>query len=894
MTAIRTLRSAVQRVCGLFSRRQDESDLAAEIGSHFEAHIDDNMRAGMSALEARRRAALALGGVTPACEAYREQRGIPFVEKTMQDLKFALRLLWKSPGHTIASILVLGLGIGANTAIFSIVNAVVLRPLPFQDSARIMRLWHTPPDTFAAAPNGRRIFVLSAANFLDWQAQNHVFDKMALYGGRPYTLTGHGEPEGLRATTVTEDFFSILGIQPLVGRALGPADNRPAAAHAVMLSENLWRRSFGADPSVVGTSITLNNQPYIVAGVVPRRSAHPDNMDLWVPLVWTPQLRATRNNHNFLGIARLKPGVSVAAAQAEMTAISRRLELQYPEDDKGWGAAVVPLHEDMVGDVSRALFVLLGAVFCVVLIGSANLANLLLAKTLGRAREIAVRTALGASRMRIVRQVFTETLLLAAGGGALGLLFGRLSLSVIVESIGQRLPRAAEISLDARVLAFTFVVAIAAALLSGIAPAWRLTRSDPAAALKRGHGRCGGAGNERRVRDALVVCEVALAIVLLTGAGLLLRTLAQLRNVDAGFDSRNLLTMNVAIPTMPAQLTPEDRLARRVAFVDDVLRRVRALPGVEKAAATDTMPFQGGSNLPIAVEGSPSLPISQQPIVQGRFIGPGYLQTLRMKLITGRDISDWDALHPDQSVVISDTMARKYWPKDSALGKRVVFFGAAPRTVVGIVNDVKLTGLDVKESVAAAYMPVAALMSFPQAGFFALAVRTTTPPDSLTPSIVTAIHGVNALVPVRDTITMEDILDQSIGQQRFAMQLISLFAGLAMLLAAVGIYSVLSYSVSQRLPEIGIRRALGAPAAAVMRTIVGEGLKPTAIGIVVGLTIAGLLGRVMTTLLFGVGPHDALTFTAVAFVVVVVAIAATLAPAYRATRIDPLQALRTE
>ena len=871
-------------------------DINEELLAHLEHAVDDLVRAGVAPDEARRRAVASLGGVTQTAEIWRETRGLPFLEKTMQDLKFAWRLLLKSPGHTFAAILILGLGIGANTAIFSVVNAVVLRPLPFADPSRIMRVWHTPPPTFATAPNGRRIFAVSAANFLDWQAQNHVFDKMALYRGGRFNLTGQGEPDSLRATIVSDDFFAILGVQPLAGRVLGPSDSAPGAPHAVMLSEGVWRRRFGADPTVIGRSISLNNEPYVVTGVVPRRGALPEDFDLWVPLVWTPQERAVRSNHNYVTIARLKTGVDVAAAQAEMSVISQRLERQYPEDDAGWGAVVLPLHDDLVGDVSLALFVLMGAVVFVVLIGSANLANLLLAKTLGRSREIAVRTALGASRARIVRQVLTETLLLAIGGSALGLLLGRLSVTAITQSIGQRLPRVSEIALDGRVLVFTLVVAVAAALLAGVVPAWRLTRADPGDALKRGMGRSGSGAGDRRVRDILVVCEVALAIVLLTGAGLLLRTLAQLKSVDAGFDPHNLLTMTVAAPPVPASASPQERMAQRRTFAEEVLRRVRALPGVQSASFTDSLPLQGGSNLPIAIEGRPALPVAQQPIVQGRAISLGFLQTMGMTVVAGRDLSEWDMTHPNASVLINQTFARMYWPNENALGKRFAstLTSRDPLTVVGIVNDVKLNGLDVRQPVAASYVPITALMSAPRAGFFSLAVRTTMAPELLTQPITNAIHGVNALLPVRDIMTMDDIVDQSMGDQRFAMMLISAFAGLAILLAAVGIYSVLSYSVSQRVGEIGIRRALGAPAAAVMRTIVMEGLTPTVVGVVSGLTIAALLGRVMTSLLFGIGPHDPTTFAAVSVVVITVAIAATLAPAYRATQVDPLRALRTE
>jgi putative ABC transport system permease protein len=870
-------------------------DIDRELESHLEFAIDDLMRSGMSRDEARRRAIASLGGITQAAENYREAQRLPFVETTMQDLKFAWRLLWKSPGHTLAAILILGLGIGANTAIFTIVNAVVLRPLPFPESSAIMRVWQTPPPTIPSAPNGRRIFVVSPANFLDWQAQNRSFEKMALYGIRRLNLTGRGEPQALRTAIVTEDFFSILGVRAVAGRTLGPTDSTPGAARAVMISESLWQTHFGADPSVVGQTISLSGQPYVVAGVVPRRTSLPENTDLWTPIVWTPQERAVRSNHTYLVITRVKSGVSVDTAQADMTTISQRLERQYPQDDKGWGAVVLPLHEDMVGDVSRSLFVLLGAVIFVALIGSANLANLLLAKTLGRSKEIAVRVALGASRRRIIRQVLTETLLLAAGGGAIGLAIGRVGVTAISQSIGQRLPRVSEIAIDGRVLAFTSIVAIGAALLAGIVPAWRLTRGDPAGALKLGLGRSSGRSGERRVRDALVVCEVALAIVLLTGAGLLLRTLGQLRSVDAGFDPHNVLTMTVTIPTVPRGMPTPELLAMRKVFVDEVFRRVHALPGVEAMGATDTLPLQGGSNLPIAVEGRPSLPISEQPIVQGRFIGPGFLQATRMRLVAGREFDAWDAEHPQSSVLVSETMARLYWPGENPLGKRVAFtlISPTPRTIVGVVNDVKLTGLDVRDPVAAAYMPVDDWIALPP-GFFSLAIRTTTPPEHLSQTIVNTIHGINALVPVRDVITMDEIVDRSVGSQRLAMMLISAFAALAMLLASIGIYSVLSYSVSQRMSEIGIRRALGASAATVMRTIVGEGLKPAAIGIALGLTVAALLGRVMTALLFGVGPHDPATFVGVSFVVVVVAIAATLTPAYRATRVDPMSALRAE
>jgi predicted permease len=889
---MRSVRTLFSRFFGLFTGTRRDAALGEELDAHLQAHVEDGLRAGLPPEDARRKAGLALYGVERTKDAYRDRRGFPMIEALMRDARYGLRTLVKAPAFSLAAILILALGIGANTAIFSVVNAVILRPLPFADSSRIMRLWHTPPASFPNAGNGRRIFVLSPANYLDWEAQNHVFDKMALYRFRAFTMTGQGEPESLRGAVVTGGFFGVLGLQAVAGRTLGQADEAPGAPRVVMLLESFWRSRFGADAGIVGRSISLNGDSYTVVGIVPQRAAHPENTALWVPLVWTPQERAVRSNHTYLAIAHLKPGVDRNAAQAEMTTISKRLELQYPEDNKGWGALVLPLHEDLVGDVKQALLVLLGAVGFVVLIGSANLANLLLARTLGRSKEVALRTALGASRLRVIQQLLTETLLLAFGGAAVGLLGGWLSLRFLVTSIGERLPRASEIDLDANVLAFTCVVAIAAALLAGMLPAWRLTRSNPNVALKQGLGRTSAAPSERRVRDALVVGEVALALILLTGAGLLLRTLSQLRAADAGIDPAKTLTMDVALPQFR-----EQQAERLNAFVDDMVSRIRALPGVESASATDGPPFQGGaSNLPFAIKGRASLPLSEQPIVIAKMIGPGYLRTTRMKLVAGRDFSEDDRNGRELTVLISETMARQYWPNQNPIGQQIAFglISSEPRRIVGIVNDVKLLGLSVKEPVAAAYLPLAQILSSAPFRFVSLAVRTTTPPESVAPSVVKTIHGLNSDLPVRNVLTMDDIVDRSIGQQRFAMMLISIFAGLAALLAAIGIYSVLSFSVGQRIPEIGIRRALGASAATVVRTIVGEGLKPALAGIAIGLAAAFGLGRVMTTLLFGVGPHDAVTFTAVSLGVVLMAVAATLIPAYQAARINPMQALRSE
>jgi predicted permease len=872
------------RLAGSLRSSRRDREFSDELASHLQLHIDDNVRAGMTPDEARRQALVALGGVEQTKDAYRDQRGLPVIESLLRDCRYGARLLLKSAGFSLAAVLILALGIGANTAIFSVVNAVVLRPLPFSEASRIMRVWHTPPpEQFSGAP----IFAVSPANYIDWRSQNDVFERMAIYRYRQLNLTGQTEPDALLAAVVSPEFFDVLGVRPIAGRAFGPGDDEAGRANIVLLSEKMWKSRFGGDAAIVGRSIALNGEPHTVIGVVPQRLAFPETAQVWVPLVWTAKDRAVRGNHTYLVIARLKPGVDVARAQAELSTISKRLEQRYPADDKGWGALVLPLHQDLVGDVRWPLLVLLGAVAFVLLIACANLANLLLARTLGRAREIAIRAALGASRGRIVQQLLAESVMLGLAGGAAGLFAAQFGISAIVGSIGHDLPRVGEIDVDGRVLAFTCAIAILTGLLAGVAPAWRMTRGDASDALKMGQGRGGSETGERRLRNVLVISEVALALMLLVGAGLLIRTLWQLRAVDPGIDPRNVLTMTVAIPQ--TKYPKSDQQAR---FFDEALRRIRALPGVESASATDSLPLQGGSTQPVAIEGHPVLPLSEQPEVAVRALLPDYIRTVRMRLLDGRDFTAADTPDRPARVLVSASMARRFWPNERAIGRHLTLglMSAAPREVIGIVNDVKLLGLDTPNPVAAVYVPLTQAPTFS----LSIVVRTAVPPGTVAPAVINAIHLTDPEQPILDIMTMDEVIGASLRQQRFAMLLLTVFAVLALGLAGVGIYGVLSYTVRQRVREIGIRMALGAPAAEVLRMVITEGMKPTLVGLAIGIASAAALGRMLASLIFGVSARDAATFTAVSIIVIAVGLVASAVPAYRATRIDPLQALRTE
>jgi predicted permease len=873
------------RLFGVLPSQRRDRDLHAEIESHLQMHVDDNIRAGMTPSEARRRAVIALGSVEGTKEAVRDRQGLPAFESLMRDVRYGTRSLIKAPGFAIAGIVILGLGIGVNTAIFTLVNAVVLKPLPFADADRIMRIWHTPPQ--AIFP-GAKIFALSPANFRDWEAQNQVFERMAIYRGGRRTLTGQGEPDAVFALRGSANFLPILGVNPIIGRLFTQEEDLDSAAHTVILSNAFFKSRFGADPSVLGRSITLDGVPHTVIGVVPDGQALTNRVQIYVPLGWTAAEMAVRNNHNYNGIAKLKPGITVARAQSDMDAISRRLAAQYPDDDKDWGALVRPLQEDMVGEARSSLLVLLGAVGLVLLIACANLANLTLARTHGRAKEIALRGALGASRLRVVQQLLTEGLVLGIGGGLAGLAAAYFGVDLLKTAFATAVPRMSEVTVDTRVLAFTGLIAIAAGLLAAFAPAWQLSGRDASEALKMG-GRGNSGGSHGRLRSLLVISEVALALMLLIGAGLLMRSLNGLRAVDAGFDPHHVLTASISIPEQKYP-TPEQRNL----FFDRVMQDVRALPGVESAAWVDDVPLRGGSSQYVAVEGQPPMKESEMPIVAVRVPSPQYFRTMRIPIKAGRDFSEADGFGKPRVIIISERTAARFWPGQNPIGRHITLsmMTKEPAEVIGVVGEVKTGALDAtaEDSETAIYAP-AAQLAF---NGTQIVLRAAGDPMALTKPLIAAVRAIDTEQPVLDIATMDTIVEEALGQRPLAMMLLAGFSILALVLASVGIYSVLAYMVRQRVREIGIRLALGAPVRGLLGMVVVEGLKPTLIGVAVGLMLAAALVRVMATLLFGVSQHDPGTFTIVAVIMLVVGAIATLLPAYRATRVDPIVTLRSE
>jgi putative ABC transport system permease protein len=779
--------------------------------------------------------------------------------------------------------------------IFSVVNAVLLRPLPYQDPGQLVQVWHVPP---AKSFPGITEFSVSAANYLDWRDQNHVFEQLAIYSYATLNLSGKGQPESVTSGVVSPNFFSALRVRPLIGRAIASGEDQLGHANVVVLSHAFWREHFGSDPIIVGQNVTLNQQSYTVVGVMPPRFEMPPSVQIWTPLAWTDKERAVRGEHHFGVIGRLKPGLDVRQAQAEMNTISSRLQQQYPADDKGWGAVVVPLREQLVGSVRPALLVLLGAVAFVLLIACANVANLMLAKTLGRRKEIAIRSALGASRVRIVQQVLSETVLLALAGGILGLLIAHFGVRLISAFLANQLSMSPEITLDGWVLAFTLAASLATGILAGLAPALRLTKTDLNEALKQGLSRTDTDSGGTRTRGVLVISEVALSLMLLIGAGLMIRSLWMLRSVDPGLDPRNVLTMTVGIP-VPSTRFPTP--LQQSNFFNDVLQRVRALPGVESAGVIDALPLAGGGSIqPVAIEGRPTQPMADQPEVAVRNISPGYIEALHIPLLRGRDLSEADTAGRPNAVLISESMAQRFWHNENPIGKHVTltFFPDGPREIIGIVGDVKDSGLDVIDPVATLYMPLAQLStpllgawtSFPMS----LVVRSNSNPSSLTSAITGSVHQVDSELPLLQIRTMQDVLGESLSQQRFNVLLLAVFAGHALLLAAIGIYSVLSYSVKRRGREIGIRMALGAQVRDVLRLIVIEGMQPTLIGVAIGLGGALALGRVLANLIYGVKPTDPITFGAVSLVLATVGLFASIIPAYRAIRVEPMKTLRDE
>jgi len=815
------------------------------------------------------------------------------MSRFLQDLKFATRHLLKSPGFTSVAILIMALGIGANSAIFSVVHAVLLEPLPFSDPDRLVQIWHVPPQT--SFPGMTR-FAVSAANFLDWQKQNDVFSEMALYSGSSYDITGQGKPETIRAGRVTSNFFSVLGVQPVYGRVFVPQEDQPGRNQEIILTWKLFQSRFGSDPKVIGRTMTLDGTPYTIVGVMGPRLTKPDFAQAWTPLGLTAEEAAVRGEHHYLSIARLKPGISISQAQAEMNTVSHRLEQAYPADDKGWGAIVISMREDLVGDVRTPLLMMLGAVALVLLIACANVANLIFARVFSRRKEIAIRSALGANRARIVQPLLTEAVILSVCGGAFGLLIAHFGIELLLKFFADKLPRMGDIGLSGSVLWFTLGLSLLTGILSALLPAISMIKGDVSESLKQGLGRLDSDTSSGLTRSALVSVEVALSIVLLIGAGLMLRSLWNLQAVNPGFDARNALTMALEVSRHQFK-TP----AEETQFFTQVLQRVRALPGVEAVGGVDDLPLVGGSNQPVAVEGQPLVPMSEQPEVSVRVITSGYFNAMRIPLLEGRDVQSSDTADSQPVIVISKAMANQFWPNQSPLGHhlKLTFFPDKERTVVGVVGDVKQQGLDSAAGISTLYWPAAQVGNSAQGPWrpygLSLVVRTSAiAPQTLATPVTRAIAEINSNIPVDNVVTLDDFIGTTLTQQSFNMQLLAIFGLLALVLCTIGIYSVLAYSVKRRMREIGLRLAFGASLRDVAGLVVAQGMKPTLIGVAIGLIAAFFFGRLVASVIYGVSTRDLATFASATLLIVLISFVASLIPALRATRVDPLKVLHED
>ena len=799
----------------------------------------------------------------------------------------AVRGLSKHPGFTLSAISILTLGIGANTAIFSVVDAVLLKPLPFADSDAIVTVEHVPPP--AAFPGLKR-FSVSAANYLDWRKHNDVFESISVYGGRGMQLGGGSRPQSLIVTLSDSDFFTVLRAKPALGRVFTAAECQPGHDGVIVLSHGFAQSHFGSPQNALGQQLELNGRNHKVIGIMPVwfrvNSWFPASTQGWVPIAWTDQDRAVRGNHNWLVVARLRDGVSVAKAQSAMDVLSDRLARDYPEENKGWGAIVTTLRDDLVGDVRPALLTLLGAVGFVLLIACANTANLVLARTIARRKELAIRAALGASKRDLLRPVLIETTLLAVAGGALGLFVAGSGQALVTGALADQLPRATEVQLDARVLAFTLVASVLTGLAAGLIAGARLMRGDLNDSLKQGVGKTDSYSGGRDTRRALIVVEMALSVILLIGAGLMIRSLWALRATDPGFRPANILTISMPIPRSSGK-------AQRSRLYDEFLPRVTALPGVQSVAAIDSLPIEGGgSEQPIAVEGRPVEVFALQRNVSVRRATPNYFHTLGIPLQSGRDFTRADTSNEKSVAVISQSMAELFWPGEDPLGKRfrISFTPETVREVVGVVGDIKERGLKVLAPVAMLYIPIRQ----DEENLIAVVVRGDQGVTSLGPAITNVLARMDPELAIRRIRTMDEVIATSLSQHRFSMWLFATLAALAFVLASVGIYSILSYTVRSRVREIGVRIALGASTRDVLRLVVVEGMRPTVLGLALGTFGAYVLGDVLTTLIYGVSPADPLTFIAVALLLAVVALIACSIPGYRASRVQPVEALRTE
>ena len=803
------------------------------------------------------------------------------MDALLTDLKYALRLLRKAPGFTVIAIATLALGIGANSAIFSTIDAVMIRALPYADPDRVVMVWED------VSSMGFPRNTPAPGNYNDWTRMNQSFSGIAATRGAAAALTSDGSPEALIGRLVTPNFLEVLGVQPVVGRIFTDQENQTGAP-VVLLSFGLWQRRYGGDRAILGRTLLLNDNKYEVIGVLPRGFVFRNrNIDYWAPIHFSPAQLVNHSSHNLNVVARLKPGVTAAAADADMKRVAEELKRRFPDSNGPVSAVVVPIKDDLLGNTRLELLVLMGAAAAVLLIACANLASLLLSRAVGRRNELAVRTALGATRARLIRQMIVEAMVLSVAGGIAGLAVARLGVSVVAQLTPTGFAAGGATILEGRLVAFTLGASVLTGLLFSLVPAIQAARGSLRDALQSG-GRSSVGGGARVTRDALVVLQVAAALVLLVGAGLMLRTLANLRAIDVGFRPDHLLTVRTFLPT-----TRYSTGALRQAFYDRVVEQARALPGVESAAYAADLPFQAkGDTTWYQVENVP-LDRANPTDALLRAGTSEYLKTLGATLVEGRFFDERDSADAPKAIIINDTMARKYWPGQSALGHRVRYNPSVPfHTIVGVVRDLKERGYEL-EMKPGLYLPIAqapTTWAIPEN----LVIRTKNNPSDMAESARRIIAGVDPTQPISSVRTMDDLIDLDVADRQQQMTLLSAFAGLALLLAAVGLYGVLSYAVTQRSRELGLRMALGASAGSVMRMVVWRGLALTATGLAIGLGFAWVGARALSALLYGVTAGDPATFAAVVGALGTIALAACYLPARRASRVDPMVVLRDE
>ena len=813
------------------------------------------------------------------------------METILQDLRYGFRMLLKHPGFTMVAVVALALGIGANTAIFSVVNAVLLRPLPFAEPSRLVNLWESH------IQRGINQGAVSYPNFADWRDQSQVFEGMASYHQNDFILTGVDEPARLEGAVVNADLFPLLGATPILGRTFQTEEDKPGdAGRVVILSNRLWKNRFSSNPDIVGKAMVLNGKDYTVVGVMPEGFQFPvqnQPIELWATVAvdsgGEEPMTSQRGAHYMAVLARLKPNVTRAQAQSEMDVIAARLEQQYPDSNSHRGINVIPALETLVGDIRPALLILLGAVGCVLLIACANVANLLLARASSRHKEMAIRAALGASRARVVRQLLTESVLLSLAGGALGLLFALWGTSLLVTLSGDDIPRSAQIGLDANVLGFTLLVSLATGVVFGLFPALHSSKTDLTESLKEGGRGSTDGARHNRMRSGLVVAEVAIAVVLLVGAGLLIQSLRRLQQVKPGFDPHNVLSLSLGLPEVkyPTQ--------QQIDFYRQLLSRLEALPGVRSASAVLPLPLSNDRmRISFETEGRP-MARGDLPASEYRATGLNYFRTMGIPLLAGRDFSERDDKKSTAVIIVNEAFAQKFFPGEDAIGKHIKPGISTDETkpvwreIIGVVGNVKHLRLgaapDPEYYVPHAQLPFDSMT---------IVVKTDGDPRGLISAVQSEVRTLDRDLPVYSVKTLEEYVAGAVAQPRFNTLLLASFAALALILTAVGLYGVMSYSVTQRSHEIGIRMALGARQQDVLKMVVRQGMTLTAVGLSVGLVGAYFLTRLMATLLFGVSATDPITFATIAVLLSGVALGACLVPARRATKVDPMIALRYE